>query len=193
MDVEVSIKTDQYPDETTWNLSSDLSCDTGSTINGGPYSQADNLTSVRKCLPAGKYVFTIKDSAGDGLCCGYGIGWYNIVVNGVTTHAGGLFGGSETKTFGECTRKPTTRKPTTSKPRTKPTTTRKPTKSKPNTKQPTRKRGKLSTQAPTASSTMSFQPSMQAPTASSTTSFQPSTQARTESPTTSSPPSDPTT
>jgi len=180
MDVEVSIKTDQYPEETTWNLSSDLSCDTGSTIDGGPYSQASNLTSVRKCLPAGKYVFTINDSAGDGLCCGYGIGWYNIVVNGVTTHAGGLFGGSESKTFGECTRKPTTRKPTT----------RKPTTSKPKTKP---MMGKLSTQAPTASSTMSFQPSMQVPTASSTSSFQPSTQARTESPTTSSPPSDPTT
>jgi hypothetical protein len=100
MDVEVSIKTDEYPGETTWTLSD--SCGTGRTLSGGPYSQANSLISVKECLPAGKYVFTINDAEGDGLCCGFGTGWYNVVVNGVTTYAGGLFGGSETKTFGEC-------------------------------------------------------------------------------------------
>ena len=66
-----------------------------------PIQSEDTLYLVGDCLPAGKYRFTITDSEGDGLCCGYGTGWYNIVANGVTTYAGGLFGVSETKTFGE--------------------------------------------------------------------------------------------
>ena len=76
-----------------------------------PIQSEDTLYLVGDCLPAGKYRFTITDSEGDGLCCGYGTGWYNIVANGVTTYAGGLFGVSETKTFGECTVSITT-KPT---------------------------------------------------------------------------------
>ena len=108
MDVEVTIQTDTYPEEAAWTLSNE--CGSGRTMSGGPHSQTNTLYSVRECLPAGKYRFTITDSEGDGLCCGYGTGWYNIVVNGVTTYAGGLFGVSETKTFGECvsiTTKPT--------------------------------------------------------------------------------------
>ena len=99
MDVEVTTNTDTYPEETTWTLSNE--CGSGRTMSGGPYSQTNTMYSVRECLPAGKYRFTITDSEGDGLCCGYGTGWYNIVANGVTTYAGGLFGVSETKTFGE--------------------------------------------------------------------------------------------
>ena len=80
-------------------------------MSGGPYSQTNTVYSVRECLSAGKYRFTITDSDGDGLCCGYGTGCYNIVIIGVTTYAGGLFGVSETKMFGECivslTTKPT--------------------------------------------------------------------------------------
>jgi hypothetical protein len=54
------------------------------------------------CLPNGEYNFTITDASNDGLCCGYGQGWYEIIVDRITVHTGGLFGSNETKTLGAC-------------------------------------------------------------------------------------------
>lgn len=64
----------------------------------GAYPQADiNLTLPNDC-----YTFTIADSYGDGMCCSYGSGGYQVLADGVliTGMSGGNFGTGETKNFG---------------------------------------------------------------------------------------------
>ena len=139
--VEVNILTDDWPSETTWNMTNQ--CNSQQYLSGGPYNQKLTVHSVKQCLPTGQYQFTISDSFGDGICCNFGLGSYTIVVDGIVNATGGSFLRSDTKTFGTCvgvppttmrpmTAKPTTRKPTTRKPTTRrPTTTRTPTRPQP--------------------------------------------------------------
>ena len=141
MNVEVNILTDDWPSETTWNMTNQ--CNGQQYLSGGPYNQTLTVHSVKQCLPTGQYQFTINDSVGDGICCNFGLGSYTIVVDGIVNDTGGSFLRSDTKTFGTCvgvppttmrpmTAKPTTRKPTTRKPTTRrPTTTRTPTRPQP--------------------------------------------------------------
>ena len=111
MAVEVKITADDYPNEISWTLVSN--CETGITLNSSTsYKIIDDYgnyhwvsatrVSATECLPRGKYEFTINDTAGDGICCFFGQGGYNILVNGTTVHSGGQFGSIETKTFGAC-------------------------------------------------------------------------------------------
>jgi hypothetical protein len=60
------------------------------------------MLSTTKCLPKGKYEFTITDAFNDGICCNYGNGGYEILVDGVSVHTGGQFGSLETKTIRAC-------------------------------------------------------------------------------------------
>ncbi len=104
--VTLNINTDDYPDETTWDLT-----DENGTIlfSGGPYTGTGTLYSENWCLSSTEcYNFTIYDAYGDGICCGWGTGFYNIqdadgnfLVNGT-----GDFGSSETSSIcpgGSCT------------------------------------------------------------------------------------------
>jgi len=71
-----NVNTDNYAGETTWEVA-----DSNGTIlfSGGPYAENETLFTEEWCLdPAGCYSFTIFDSYGDGICCGYGQGSYNI-------------------------------------------------------------------------------------------------------------------
>lgn len=97
-DVTVTINTDQYPGETTWSITDGG----GSTVaSGGPYSTANGNESATVCLDASgcNYTFTINDSYGDGICCGYGNGSYTVTANGSTLASGSSFTSSESTTF----------------------------------------------------------------------------------------------
>jgi len=74
--LEVSITTDDYPEETSWKVVSGCSSDI--VLSGGSYSDANTEFSKSKCLPPGPYTFTIMDSNNDGICCGFGNGKYSI-------------------------------------------------------------------------------------------------------------------
>jgi len=50
-------------------------------------------------LGAGDYEFTLFDSFGDGICCGFGLGSYSLSVDGTVVGAGGEFGFEETTAF----------------------------------------------------------------------------------------------
>jgi len=50
-----------------------------------------------------QYEFTINDSFGDGICCGYGDGEYEVKKDGVVVASGSSFGSSESTKFGTCT------------------------------------------------------------------------------------------
>ena len=90
----LSILTDNYPGETTWTIKDG----SGATLySGGPYSSRGTTYNIELCLPDGCYDFKINDSYGDGICCGYGSGAYQVTFSGNTLITGGQFGSTETK------------------------------------------------------------------------------------------------
>ncbi len=103
--VQVKITTDKYPSETSWTLTNE--CGLQSSMSGGPYTQQSTLHIATQCLPHGQYKFTINDTFGDGICCGYGSGSYVVDFDGIATLTGGAFRLVETKTFGTCAVSPT--------------------------------------------------------------------------------------
>lgn len=100
--VVFSLQQDEYGSETTWNLKNGA----GTTLySGGPYADSNSLPALLTenwTLPSNQcYTFTINDTAGDGICCSYGDGYYDIKsTNGLTTVASGAtFTASENKIF----------------------------------------------------------------------------------------------
>lgn len=76
-EIQLLILTDDYPEETTWEVSDD----SGTIIySGGPYTEDASLQTEELCLdPEACYTFTIYDAYSDGICCGFGQGNYSIV------------------------------------------------------------------------------------------------------------------
>ncbi len=92
----LTINTDQYPGETTWELTE------GNTTlaSGGPYTSQFTTFVETLCVPVGCYDFTIDDSFGDGICCGFGNGSYTLEdAEGNILVSGGEFNSSETTAF----------------------------------------------------------------------------------------------
>lgn len=91
----LNLTTDQYGSETSWELKNSANA-TVATGNG-----YGNNVSVTEdfCLEDDTYSFTIFDSFGDGICCSFGNGSYNIVSGSSTLISGATFTSSETKTF----------------------------------------------------------------------------------------------
>lgn len=98
-DVTLSITFDEYPEETSWEIT-DAS---GNIVySGGPYDdQADGATiNLTGCIPDGCYNFTIFDSYGDGMCCSFGNGSYRFTTaDGTVLASGGTYTSSETTNF----------------------------------------------------------------------------------------------
>lgn len=93
----LTINTDQYPAETTWELTDEQG---GTVATGGPYSTANGTETKTFCLPIECYTFTIFDEYSDGICCGYGNGSYQIVDPwGAVVVSGAEFGASEASNF----------------------------------------------------------------------------------------------
>lgn len=103
-DIVIKITLDQYGSETSWQLRNSAGTVVASSPTyadaaaAGEYPQPDiNLTVPNDC-----YSFTVNDSYGDGMNGGYGFGGYQIFSNGnvIPGIEGGVFGGSELRTFG---------------------------------------------------------------------------------------------
>jgi subtilisin-like proprotein convertase family protein len=83
-DVEITLTTDNFAGETSWELR-----DASGTILASlaPGAQASNTTVVTN-VPVlcnqtpGAYEFEIFDSFGDGICCGFGSGSYSVFEDG---------------------------------------------------------------------------------------------------------------
>ncbi|WP_367391769.1 hypothetical protein [Lewinella sp. LCG006] len=91
---------DDYPQETSWEVTNA----TGEVIvsSYGTYADWPDGAIVTEliCLPLGCYEFTIFDSYGDGLCCNYGIGGYELFdASGVLLAIGSDFDSSENTSF----------------------------------------------------------------------------------------------
>ncbi|PHN03275.1 M43 family zinc metalloprotease [Flavilitoribacter nigricans] len=98
-DVTLSITFDNYPEETSWEITDG----SGAVVySGGTYdSEPDGSTiTLTGCIPYGCYDFTIFDAYGDGICCSYGNGSYSFTTdNGTVLASGSSFGSSETTSF----------------------------------------------------------------------------------------------
>ena len=95
----LTITLDNYPEETSWDIKNDV----GSVVaSGGTYaSQPDGSTLVIPIdlSPDGDYTFTIYDTYGDGICCGYGNGSYSLTSGAEVVASGGNFGSSSATLF----------------------------------------------------------------------------------------------
>ncbi|MEL6943783.1 MAG: S8/S53 family peptidase, partial [Bacteroidota bacterium] len=95
-ELTLTIVTDQYPQETSWNITDA----NGATVaSGGGYTSSSTTYTEDICLPDGCYTFTILDSYGDGICCAYGNGSYLLTDGSGTLASGGSFQSSEDTDF----------------------------------------------------------------------------------------------
>ena len=97
-DVTVSIKLDNYPEETAWSLVDS----NGATVASASYSTSNpdgSTVTETVCLEDGCYDFVITDTYGDGICCSYGRGEYTVSDGSGTLASGGSFGSSESTNF----------------------------------------------------------------------------------------------
>lgn len=82
---------DDFGMETTW----DLSAEGGATLaTGGPYPKKQKGRIIRDtiCVPDGCYLFTVRDSDFDGICCEYGNGSFELTDStGTLLASGGTF------------------------------------------------------------------------------------------------------
>lgn len=91
---------DNYGSETSWEIRDA----NGNVIEeGGPYQ--DNTVGAQitesVCLPDGCFDFIMKDAYGDGMCCGYGNGSYQLQndANGNILASGGQFAAQDVTNF----------------------------------------------------------------------------------------------
>jgi hypothetical protein len=94
----VTVNTDNYPRETSWEL---RTCSGSVAFSGSGYTSAGSTYSTSECVPdTSSYNFVIKDSWGDGICCSYGLGSYTVEFGGAIVASGGAFGSEESKSIG---------------------------------------------------------------------------------------------
>jgi len=91
----VRLTTDNYGSETSWTLTNA----SGQTLASASDLANNQSYTETVCLSAGTYQFSINDAYGDGICCRYGSGEYQIEVNGQSVANGGEFASSESKSF----------------------------------------------------------------------------------------------
>ncbi|WCL79976.1 T9SS type A sorting domain-containing protein [Saprospira sp. CCB-QB6] len=82
---------DNYPEDVSWELR-DLSVDSlvlyGDSIDAVTASVVQDFDAVSGHC----YEFIIQDAFGDGICCGYGLGYYTLEIGGLTIDSSGSFG-----------------------------------------------------------------------------------------------------
>lgn len=97
--IEVSVTTDDYGSETSWELIDDAT--TTVVLSGSGYADISQTHTSSACLGNGCYTFKIYDAYGDGMCSTYGSGSYTVTnTNSSIIYASGCnFTTSETKNF----------------------------------------------------------------------------------------------
>jgi hypothetical protein len=98
--VVFNLQRDLYGSETTWSIVNQ----SGTTLaSGGPYTDTSSLPALftqNITVSNGCYTFTISDAYGDGICCDYGNGYYNLkTANNTTITSGTEFTDTVSKTF----------------------------------------------------------------------------------------------
>jgi len=95
---ELELKTDNYPWETSWRIQNE----NGDVLvtDENVYKERLQIFNHEYCLPVGCYDFVIDDSAWDGICCGFGEGYYDGSIYGwKEVFDGGEFEFNATESF----------------------------------------------------------------------------------------------
>jgi len=95
---ELELKTDNFPEETSWRIRNE----NGDILaSESEYDvMHESMFNHEYCLPVGCYAFVIDDSAGDGICCAWGDGYYKGSVYGwKEVFNGGEFGSEAIENF----------------------------------------------------------------------------------------------
>lgn len=89
----VRMNLDRYGTETRWRIETQ---DGYLAHQGGPYNNSSNgyTVNTQVCLSHDCYIFTVSDDVGDGMCCDYGEGSYQITdtLGNVLLDGDGTFG-----------------------------------------------------------------------------------------------------
>ena len=85
----IEIVPDSYPAEISWEVTT-----AGTVVASGTFEGDTICVDTTLCT-----TFTIHDTYGDGICCGYGTGYYNIMLNGNIVATGGEYDYSESASF----------------------------------------------------------------------------------------------
>lgn len=95
--VTLSLQLDDFPDETTWEFTNSA----GAVLySGGPYQNTQLITEDFVLAEDDCYTFTIFDEFGDGICCGYGLGSFELLTSdGEVIYEGGEFASEDSVTF----------------------------------------------------------------------------------------------
>ena len=94
--VNVSVFTDQYGNETSWEIYNPNLPAGPAVVAASPGGYfGNNLFNSMVILPPGDYEFVIYDSFGDGICCDFGEGWFSLNNNCGLDTAVYDFGGPE--------------------------------------------------------------------------------------------------
>lgn len=99
--IEIAIQPDQYPGETSWELLDG----SGNVIDSRAAGQISGSAVVTVPVTLGAnidcFTFKIYDSYGDGICCAYGNGWYEVrdQSTGNVVFGGGSFTDEESNAF----------------------------------------------------------------------------------------------
>ncbi|KAL7523726.1 hypothetical protein ACHAWF_000641, partial [Thalassiosira exigua] len=97
-DFFLAVKTDDRPDETTWEVVD--AATEKAVLTGGPYEEAGAVYTSRACLRDGEFVFRVRDAGGDGMCCGEGRGFLVASSRGETVlDSNGKFGEEASAAF----------------------------------------------------------------------------------------------
>ena len=95
-ELDFNLQTDNYPSETSWEIIND----NGDIVSsGGGYGLQNTLFEQQICLTAGCYDFIIYDAYGDGICCGFGNGYFELTDNDGLSIQGGNFESIDTYSF----------------------------------------------------------------------------------------------
>jgi len=96
-ELKVSILTDNYPQETTWQVTNS----SGAVLmSGGPFADQATVYMDSVCIPTDACVeFRIIDSYGDGICCGFGQGSYTVYLDEAQVGTGGQFTSQDFQLF----------------------------------------------------------------------------------------------
>lgn len=98
-EMSLFIDFDNFSNETSWEITDSNNVVVASSFGTYPGGSVDTTEQI--FLPEDDYTFTIFDVWGDGICCGYGNGSYELteVAGGSVLATGGSFGSSESTAF----------------------------------------------------------------------------------------------
>jgi len=97
---EFTIRTDEWAEETSWNLKDS---ENNLVLSGGDYTDDESYDTIG-CIPNSCYTLSILDTYGDGLSEGGSNPGYTLILDSIVQEEAGRvnFGFEKTLTFGNC-------------------------------------------------------------------------------------------